>query len=43
MFTSVLRSDFEDHRSLFLLLLAVVTVPAEFGLAIWLLWRGGRA
>jgi len=42
MLASVLLAGFEDRRSLFLLLLAVVTVPAEFGLAIWLLWRGGR-
>jgi len=41
MLASVMLSNFEDQKSLFLLLLAVVTVPAEFGLAIWLLWRGG--
>lgn len=42
MLAGVLLPNFEDLKSLFLLVLAVVAVPAEFGLAIWLLWRGGR-
>jgi len=42
MLAGVLMPDFEERKGLFLLLLAVVAVPAEFGLAIWLLWKGGR-
>jgi Domain of unknown function (DUF4386) len=42
MFASVLLSNFEDHKDLFLMLLAVVALPGEFGLTAWLLWRGGK-
>ena len=42
MLASVLLANFEDVKTLYLALLALVTVPAEFGLAIWLLWSGGR-
>lgn len=42
MLAGLLMPDFEERKGLFLSLLAVVAVPAEFGLAIWLLWRGGR-
>ena len=36
----VLLADF--NRNVAVLLLAVVTVPGEFGLTGWLLWRAGR-
>ena len=39
MLAGVLRPDLKD---LFLLLVAVVAVPGEFGLTAWLLWRGGK-
>jgi hypothetical protein len=39
MLAGVLRPDSKD---LFLLLLAVVAVPGELGLTVWLLWRGGK-
>lgn len=38
----VLFPGYEDHEGLFLLLLAVVSIPGEFGLTGWLLWRGRR-
>jgi Domain of unknown function (DUF4386) len=31
-----------DSKDLFLLLLAVVAIPGEFGLTVWLIWRGGK-
>jgi hypothetical protein len=42
MLAGVLLPNFDDHKDLFLLLLAVVAVPGESGLTIWLLWRGGK-
>jgi Domain of unknown function (DUF4386) len=38
----VLLPNFEDYKDVSLLLLAVLAVPVEFGLPIWLLWRGGK-
>jgi hypothetical protein len=42
MLTSALLPNFEDYKKLVLLLIAIVAVPAEFGLAFWLVWRGGK-
>jgi hypothetical protein len=35
--------NYRDYEDLLLLLLVVLAVPGEFGLAGWLLWRGGKA
>jgi hypothetical protein len=38
----VLLPNFEDYQDLSLLLVAVLAVRVEFGLPVWLLWRGGK-
>jgi hypothetical protein len=38
----VVLPNFEDYKDFSLLLVAVLAVPVEFGLPVWLLWRGGR-
>ncbi len=38
----VLLPNFADYHDFSLLLLAVLAIPAEFGLPAWLLWRGGK-
>jgi hypothetical protein len=39
----ILLPDYEDHQGLFLLLIAVFAIPAEFWLTGWLLFSGGKA
>jgi hypothetical protein len=38
----ILLPGLEDYQDLSLLLLAVLAVPVEFGLPVWLILRGGR-
>ncbi|HKA67794.1 MAG TPA: DUF4386 domain-containing protein [Actinomycetes bacterium] len=39
----VLFPNYQDYEGLFLLLVAIVAIPAEFWLTGWLLFRGGKA
>jgi hypothetical protein len=39
----VVLPDYRDYEGLLLLLLVVLSLPGEFGLVGWLLWRGGKA
>lgn len=32
----------QDHKDVFLMILAVLAAPGEFGLTGWLLWKGGK-
>jgi hypothetical protein len=34
---------YPDYTDAFLLLIAVLAVPVEFGLVAWLLWKGGKS
>ena len=39
----ILLPGYEDHESMFVLLLVLLAIPGEFALIGWLLWKGGKA